>query len=76
MKPINFTVLIIRVTSVTFWLLRTDLDHEFFELGKIKFNSGLSSYVFEIDYHFSTYYNYKVARIIAYPSTKILKRSI
>jgi hypothetical protein len=45
---------------------RTDLDHEFFELGKIKLNSGLSSYVFEIDYHFSTYYDYKVARIVAY----------
>jgi hypothetical protein len=45
---------------------RSDLDHEFFELGKIKFNSGLSSYVFEIDYHFSTYYDYKVARIISY----------
>lgn len=44
---------------------RTDLDHEFFELGKIKLNSGLNSYVFEIDYHFSTYYDYKVARILA-----------
>jgi hypothetical protein len=45
---------------------RTDLDHEFFERGKINLNSGLNSYVFEIDYHFSTYYDYKVARIVAY----------
>jgi RteC protein len=45
---------------------RTDRDHEFFELGKINYNSGLSSYVFEIDHHFSTYYDYKVSRILAY----------
>jgi hypothetical protein len=45
---------------------RTDLDHEYFKLGKISFNGGLNSYVFEIDTHFSTYYDYKVARIIAY----------
>ncbi|PWN64197.1 RteC domain-containing protein [Chryseobacterium viscerum] len=44
---------------------RTDLDHEYFELGKINFNDGLNSYVFEIDPHFSTYYDYKVSRIIA-----------
>ncbi|SHM44279.1 RteC domain-containing protein [Chryseobacterium polytrichastri] len=44
---------------------RTDLDHEYFELGKINFNGGLNSYVFEIDHHFSTYYDYKVSRIIA-----------
>jgi len=44
---------------------RTDLDHEFFELGKINFNNGLDSYVFEIDPQFSTYYDYKVASIVA-----------
>lgn len=44
---------------------RTDLDHEYFELGKINFNGGLNSYVFEVDPHFSTYYDYKVSRIIA-----------
>lgn len=44
---------------------RTDLDHEFFELGKINFNNGLDSYVFEIDPVFSTYYDYKVASIVA-----------
>jgi hypothetical protein len=44
---------------------RTDLDHEFFELGKINFNNGLDSYVFEIDPLFSTYYDYKVASIVA-----------
>lgn len=44
---------------------RTDLDHQYFELGKINFNGGLNSYVFEIDPHFSTYYDYKVSRIIA-----------
>lgn len=45
---------------------RTDRDHEFFLLGKINYNSGLSSYVFEIDPLFSTYYDYKVSRILAY----------
>lgn len=44
---------------------RTDLDHIYFELGKINFNDALSSYVFEIDTQFSTYYDYKVARIIS-----------
>lgn len=44
---------------------RTDLDHEYFQLGKINFNSGLNSYAFEVDPHFSTYYDYKVSRIIA-----------
>jgi hypothetical protein len=44
---------------------RTDLDREFFELGKINFNSGLNSYVFELDPAFSTYYDYEVSSIIA-----------
>ncbi|WP_026707124.1 RteC domain-containing protein [Flavobacterium frigidarium] len=44
---------------------RTDKDHEFFKLGKINFNMGLNSFIFEIDTQFSTYYDYKVSRIIA-----------
>lgn len=44
---------------------RTDKDEEFFELGNINFNGGLNSYVFEIDQQFSTYYDYKVSRILA-----------
>lgn len=44
---------------------RTDRDSEYFMLGKINYHNGLNSYVFEIDPGFSTYYDYKVARIIA-----------
>lgn len=44
---------------------RTDWDHNFFQLGKIDLHSGVNSFVFEIDTQFSTYYDYKVARIIA-----------
>lgn len=44
---------------------RTDWDHCFFLLGKIDLNNGVNSYVFEIDTHFSTYYDYKAARIIS-----------
>lgn len=44
---------------------RTDWDHHFFQLGKIDLHSGVNSFVFEIDTQFSTYYDYKVARIIA-----------
>lgn len=44
---------------------RTDKDNEFFMLGKINYHNGLNSFVFEIDPSFSTYYDYKVARIIA-----------
>ena len=44
---------------------RTDYDREFFELGRINFNSGLNSYVFELDQTFSTYYDYEVSSIIA-----------
>lgn len=43
----------------------TDHDEQYFQLGKINFNGGLNSYVFEIDQQFSTYYDYKVSRIIA-----------
>lgn len=43
---------------------RTDRDNEYFRLGKINYYDHLNSYVFEIDPNFSTYYDYKVARII------------
>ncbi|MGK6342548.1 RteC domain-containing protein [Chryseobacterium sp. DT-3] len=44
---------------------RTDLDEKYFRLGQIDIMEGLNSYVFEIDQHFSTYYDYKVAHIQA-----------
>lgn len=43
---------------------RTDLDDNYFRLGNIDFHGGLNSIVFEIDVQFSTYYDYKVSRII------------
>jgi hypothetical protein len=45
---------------------RTDRDHEYFLLGKVNILSGINSFAFEIDLEFSTYYDYKVARIIAH----------
>lgn len=44
---------------------RRDRDEEYFMRGKINYRDGLNSYVFEIDHQFSTYYDSKVARIIA-----------
>lgn len=44
---------------------RTDLDREYYMLGKINYAMGLNSFVFEVDSNHSTYYDYKVARIIA-----------
>lgn len=44
---------------------RTDRDHIYFRLGQINYHDGLKSGVFEIDLSFSTYYDNKVARIIA-----------
>lgn len=44
---------------------RTDMDHIFFQLGNIDINLGLNSFAFEIDTNFSTYYDYKVAKIIS-----------
>ncbi|CAA7193985.1 RteC domain-containing protein [Chryseobacterium potabilaquae] len=44
---------------------RTDRDHSYFRLGKINYHDGLKSNVFEIDLSFSTYYDNKVAHIIA-----------
>ena len=44
---------------------RTDRDHIYFRLGQINYHDGLKSGVFEIDVSFSTYYDNKVAHIIA-----------
>lgn len=44
---------------------RTDRDEQYFTLGKINCYDGLNSFVFEIDPKFSTYFDYKVAKIIA-----------
>lgn len=44
---------------------RSDRDEEYFIRGKINYSDGLNSYVFEIDHRFSTYYDSKMARIIA-----------
>jgi len=44
---------------------RSDRDEEYFIRGKINYRDGLNSYVFEIDQQFSTYYDSKVARIVA-----------
>lgn len=44
---------------------RTDKDEIYFKLGNINFKEGLNSFVFEADIEFSTYYDYKIARIIA-----------
>ncbi|MGO3807839.1 MAG: RteC domain-containing protein, partial [Sphingobacterium sp.] len=44
---------------------RTDRDHSFFRLGQINYHDGLKSGVFEIDLSFSTYYDNKIAHIIA-----------
>lgn len=44
---------------------RTDKDHELFTRGNIDINCGLCSHIFDSDHRFSTYYDYKVARLIA-----------
>jgi hypothetical protein len=44
---------------------RTDKDWYYFRIGNIELYEGLNSVVFEIDLHFSTYYDYKVARFIS-----------
>lgn len=44
---------------------RTDHDNIYFKRGHINYHDGLNSIVFEIDPTFSTFYDYKVARIIA-----------
>ncbi len=44
---------------------RSDKDEVYFRLGNINYHDGLNSFVFEIDSQFSTFCDYKVARIIA-----------
>lgn len=44
---------------------RNDRDHIYFKLGQINYHDGLKSGVFEIDLSFSTYYDNKIAHIIA-----------
>lgn len=44
---------------------RTDRDHTYFKRGNINYHDGLNSIVFEIDTTFATFYDYKIARIIA-----------
>ena len=56
---------------------RTDRDDIYFKRGNINYHDGLNSIVFEIDPEFSTFFDYKTARIIsnellyAYLLTKI-----
>lgn len=44
---------------------RTDRDHTYFKRGNINYHDGLNSIVFEMNPEFSTFYDYKTARIIA-----------
>lgn len=44
---------------------RNDRDNIFFKRGHINYHDGLNSIVFEMDPEFSTFYDYKTARIIA-----------
>ncbi|WP_293956631.1 MULTISPECIES: RteC domain-containing protein [unclassified Sphingobacterium] len=44
---------------------RTDRDDTYFKRGHINYHDGLNSIVFEIDPAFSTFFDYKVARIIS-----------
>jgi hypothetical protein len=44
---------------------RTDRDHTYFKRGNINYHDGLNSIVFEIDPEFSTFFDYKTARIIS-----------
>jgi hypothetical protein len=44
---------------------REDRDEIYFRRGNINYHDGLNSIVFEIDPEFSTFYDYKIARILA-----------
>ena len=44
---------------------RTDRDDTYFKRGNINYHDGLNSIVFEIDPEFSTFFDYKTARIIS-----------
>ena len=43
---------------------RNDKDEEYFVRGKIDWNNGLNRHILEADYKFSTYYDYRVSRIL------------
>lgn len=45
---------------------RNDKDEFYFRLGNINFYEGLNSFFFEVDTEFSTFYDYKIARILAF----------
>jgi hypothetical protein len=45
---------------------RTDKDEYFFRLGNINYFDGLNSFFFEVDREFSTFYDFKIARILAF----------
>lgn len=45
---------------------RRDKDTEFFQRNKLHFINGLDIFYFEMDPHFSTYYDHLVARILAH----------
>jgi len=45
---------------------RTDKDDLYYRLGNINYFDGLNSFFFEVDWEFSTFYDYKVARIKSY----------
>ncbi|MGE8431521.1 RteC domain-containing protein [Chryseobacterium joostei] len=45
---------------------RADKDDFFFRLGNINFFDGMNSFFFEVDWEFSTFYDYKIARVIAF----------
>lgn len=45
---------------------RHDKDEFYFRLGNINFFDGLNSFFFEVDTEFSTFYDYKVAKIVAF----------
>lgn len=55
-------------SSDFYWYYRSgrcDKDNSYFRLGNINFFDGVDSFFFEVDIDFSTYYDYKVAQIIA-----------
>jgi len=43
---------------------RKDRDDIYFRLGNIDYLKGVNSFMFEVDVQFSTYYDYKLARIL------------
>ncbi|KKO89132.1 RteC protein [Sphingobacterium sp. Ag1] len=45
---------------------RTDRDETYFRLGNINVFDGLDSFFFEVDPDFSTFYDFKIARVIGF----------